>query len=173
MTPLERGAAAFLSPALLAGGGAAPQTDGMAADREDLRTQLHARGRRLTTQRQLVLTHLTKLGHATAEDIAREAEAGGTPLHLSSVYRSLETLESLGLAGHAHLGGSSATYHPASAAHAHLVCRSCGRREDLDAALLLDLADRLDSERGFDVDVGHLALLGTCAACRSSTPEVQ
>ena len=143
----------------------------MGPDRDDLRNQLHARGRRLTTQRQLVLTHLTRLGHATAEDIAREADAGGTPLHLSSVYRSLETLESLGLAGHAHLGGSSATYHPSSAAHAHLVCRSCGRREDLDPALLLDLADRLDSARGFDVAVGHLALLGTCATCRTSTVE--
>jgi Fur family ferric uptake transcriptional regulator len=153
---------------LLAGRGPAQQTDDMGADRDDLRSQLHARGRRLTTQRQLVLTHLTRLGHATAEDIAREAHAGGTPLHLSSVYRSLETLETLGLAGHAHLGGASTTYHPASAAHAHLVCRSCGHREDLDAELLLDLAERLQSDRGFDVDVGHLALLSTCAACRAS-----
>ncbi|MDP9407935.1 MAG: transcriptional repressor [Actinomycetota bacterium] len=135
---------------------------------EGLRAQLHARGQRLTTQRQLVLTHLTRLGHATAEEIAHAAEADGAPLHLSSVYRALEVLESLGLAGHAHLGGASATYHPAGTAHPHLLCRTCGRREDLEPAVLVPLAEQLQTERGFDVDVGHLTLLGTCAACRAS-----
>ncbi len=76
-----------------------------------------------------------------------------------------------GSGGAAHLGRTSAKYQPASAADAHLVCRSCGRREDLDAALLRDPADgwgRSAASMSTSVTSPCSARAG---ACPSSTAE--
>jgi Fur family ferric uptake transcriptional regulator len=127
---------------------------------------LRARGLRLTAQRQLVLEAVRDLGHATPEQVhcaVREVAAG---VNITTVYRTLELLEELGLVTHTHLSHGSPTYHAATdTQHVHLVCRSCGAVDEVDPALLGPLAGRLERERGFLVDIGHVALFGVCRAC--------
>ncbi|HEU4423823.1 MAG TPA: transcriptional repressor [Pilimelia sp.] len=126
---------------------------------------LRARGLRLTAQRQLVLEAVRELGHATPEQVhatVREVAAG---VNISTVYRTLELLEELGLVIHTHLSHGSPTYHAAEEAHVHLVCRSCGVVGEMDPKLFRPLAATLEAERGFLVDIGHVALFGVCAAC--------
>jgi Fur family transcriptional regulator, ferric uptake regulator len=87
-------------------------------------------------------------------------------VNITTIYRTLELLEDLGLVTHTHLSHGSPTYHPAGAdQHAHLVCRSCGAVEEVDPALLAPLATSLAAQRGFLVDIGHVALFGTCRKC--------
>jgi Fur family transcriptional regulator, ferric uptake regulator len=127
---------------------------------------LRSRGLRLTAQRQLILQAVHELGHATPEQVhtsVREVAAG---VNITTIYRTLELLEDLGLVTHTHLSHGSPTYHPAGAdQHAHLVCRSCGAVEEVDPALLAPLATSLAAQRGFLVDIGHVALFGTCRKC--------
>jgi Fur family ferric uptake transcriptional regulator len=127
---------------------------------------LRARGLRLTAQRQLVLRAVHDLGHATPEQVhcaVREMAAG---VNITTVYRTLELLEELGLVTHTHLSHGSPTYHAANGRqHAHLVCRSCGAVDEIDPGLLGPLAGTLERERGFRVDIGHVALFGLCSAC--------
>jgi Fur family ferric uptake transcriptional regulator len=127
---------------------------------------LRARGLRLTAQRQLVLQAVRDLAHATPEQVhaaVREVAAG---VNITTVYRTLELLEELGLVTHTHLSHGSPTYHaPTDDQHVHLVCRSCGAVDEVDPRLLDPLAGTLEEQRGFLVDIGHVALFGVCAKC--------
>jgi len=128
---------------------------------------LRGRGRRLTTQRVRVLEAVADLVHATPE-----AVAGLADVDLSTVYRTLDLLEGLGLVTHAHLGSGSPSYHLASEQpHLHLVCRGCGHVQEVLPDVVAPLVDRLDAERGFAVDVAHMAVTGWCSGCRSALPD--
>jgi Fur family ferric uptake transcriptional regulator len=134
-----------------------------------LAAQLRARGLRLTSQRQRVLAAVAALEHGTPEEIhARlRAEAGpdGAAPDASTVYRTLELLERLGLVWHTHLGKGAPVYHAAQHPHLHVVCQSCGQITSVDPELLDRAAERLAADLGFTLDVGHVALSGTCRAC--------
>jgi Fur family transcriptional regulator, ferric uptake regulator len=131
--------------------------------------RLRARGYRLTPQRQLVLEAVGALGHATPEEIVTEVRRTATAVNISTVYRTLELLEELGLVQHTHLGHGAPTYSVAGDDdHVHLVCRVCGTVEEAQRTLVGDVVTRLRDELGFRVDIGHFALFGTCRACTES-----
>jgi Fur family transcriptional regulator, ferric uptake regulator len=143
---------------------------GRAVDRESAGAQWHdqlrARGYRLTPQRQLVLEAVGALGHATPEEIVTEVRRTASGVNISTVYRTLELLEELGLVRHTHLGHGAPTYSVVGDDdHVHLVCRSCGGVEEADSHLVGDAVASLRSELGFRVDIGHFALFGTCREC--------
>ncbi|MCN0177985.1 Fur family transcriptional regulator [Salinispora arenicola] len=133
---------------------------------------LRARGLRLTAQRQLVLQAVLDLGHATPEQVhtaVREVAAG---VNITTIYRTLELLERLGLVTHTHLSHGSPTYHAAGEdQHVHLVCRECGAIDEIDPTLLRPLADQLAEQRGFRVDIGHVSLFGRCERCWNGDQE--
>jgi Fur family transcriptional regulator, ferric uptake regulator len=133
--------------------------------------QLRARGYRLTPQRQLVLQAVGELGHATPDEIVTTVRRTATAVNISTVYRTLELLEELGLVQHAHLRHGASTYSLASDAdHVHLVCRECGAVEEASTTLVADAVERLGREKGFTVDVGHFSLFGRCAGCGNTAP---
>ena len=128
---------------------------------------LRGRGYRLTVQRVRVLEAVAELVHATPEAVAGRAE-----VDLSTVYRTLDLLEDLGLVTHAHLGAGSPSYHLASSGtHLHLVCRGCGSVQEVTPDVAAPLVDRLYVERGFAVDVAHMAVTGLCSRCQSRLRE--
>ncbi len=133
---------------------------------------LRSRGLRLTAQRQLVLQAVMELGHATPEQVhsaVREVAAG---VNITTIYRTLELLERLGLVTHTHLSHGSPTYHAAGEhQHVHLVCRECGAIDEIEPELLRPLADQLAAQRGFQVDIGHVALFGVCGQCEDGGPK--
>jgi Fur family ferric uptake transcriptional regulator len=140
-----------------------------------LAERLRAHGLRLTAQRQRVLEAVGALEHATPEAIGarlrEEAGPAGAAPDTSTVYRTLEVLERLGLVWHTHLGRGAPVYHAAEHPHLHVVCSSCGEIASADPDLLAGAAERLATELGFTVDVGHVALSGTCRACRERAQE--
>lgn len=137
-----------------------------------LAARLRARGLRLTSQRQQVLAAVGALEHGTPEEIGARlrADAGpdGAAPDTSTVYRALELLERLGLVWHTHLGKGAPVYHAAEHRHVHVVCAECGRIDSVDPQLMDGVAERLAADLGFTVDVGHVALSGTCRACRTT-----
>jgi Fur family ferric uptake transcriptional regulator len=135
---------------------------------ESLAQVLRERGLRLTAQRQLVLEAVHELGHATPDQVHLAVSRTAAGVNISTVYRTLELLEGLGLVRHTHLSHGAPTYHAASTdEHVHLVCRSCGRIEEVGPAMLDGVAAKLAAERGFRIDVGHVSLFGTCKECAS------
>jgi Fur family ferric uptake transcriptional regulator len=138
---------------------------------ESLAQVLRERGLRLTAQRQLVLEAVYALGHATPDQVHAAVARTAAGVNVSTVYRTLELLEELGLIRHTHLTHGAPTYHAATEdQHVHLVCRDCGAVDEVAPAVLDDLVSTLRAGRGFRVDVGHVALFGQCAGCLGSTP---
>lgn len=127
---------------------------------------LRARGLRLTAQREFVLKAVRDLGHATPEQVHGAVRKVAAGVNITTVYRTLELLEDLGMVTHTHLSHGSPTYHAVTDdQHVHLVCRMCGAVDEVDTDLLGPLAGTLERERGFIVDIGHLALFGVCDRC--------
>lgn len=120
----------------------------------------------MTPQRQLVLDAVRELRHATPEQVHAVVQRTADSVNITTVYRSLELLEELGLVTHTHLSHGPPTYHAASERrHIHLVCGSCGTVEEEEPELLEPVAERLRSQRGFLVDIAHVALFGRCREC--------
>jgi Fur family ferric uptake transcriptional regulator len=131
--------------------------------------ELRARGYRLTPQRQLVLEAVGVLGHGTPDEISAAVRRTAPSVNISTVYRTLELLEELGLVQHTHLGHGAPTYSiPSDEDHVHLVCRDCGGVDEAEVSLVDDVVRRLSAERGFTVDVGHFAVFGQCSTCSTA-----
>jgi Fur family ferric uptake transcriptional regulator len=129
-------------------------------------SRLRGSGYRLTPQRQLVLEAVGRLGHATPETIVAEVRRTASGVNISTVYRTLDLLEDLGLVSHAHLTHGAPTYHVTGGnRHIHLVCGGCGSISEISPDRLAGLVEELRQELGFRVDVDHVALTGRCADC--------
>ncbi|MER5865710.1 Fur family transcriptional regulator [Kitasatospora sp. NPDC002040] len=132
----------------------------------DWKADLRGRGYRLTPQRQLVLEAVDALDHATPDELLHEVRKTASGVNISTVYRTLELLEELGLVSHAHLGHGAPTYHLAGRhTHLHLVCRDCESVTETDTAIAAPLIDSLRAEHGFDTDLKHFAIFGRCSDC--------
>jgi Fur family ferric uptake transcriptional regulator len=129
---------------------------------------LRAKGYRITPQRQLVLDAVARLEHGTPDEICAEVQRSASGVNLSTVYRTLELLEELGMVTHTHLGHGAPTYHAATAVdHLHLVCRDCGAVTETEVSMADDLVARLAERYGFETDVAHFAIYGRCKGCGS------
>lgn len=131
--------------------------------------ELRSRGYRVTPQRQLVLEAVAGLGHATPEEIAASVQRTAKGVNISTIYRTLELLDTLGLVTHTHLHHGAPTYHLASdAGHVHLVCQNCGKIDEASPEEIAPLTKVLDERHGFETNVSHLTVFGRCDDCRSN-----
>ncbi len=135
----------------------------------DLDQLLRARGYRVTRPRRAVWEVLCDAeDHLTVEAVTERTRMAGYDVDLASVYRSLDLLETLGLARSSRLGDSEASRwelaHPDE--HFHLVCNSCGRVDHHVGSLVAQVREHLDTGHGFAVDEVELTVTGRCADCR-------
>lgn len=136
-----------------------------ASGRKALRKTLHERGMRMTPQRQLVLDAVRELEHATPDQICQRVQVTAPTVNITTIYRTLDLLDKLGLVRHTHLGHGAPTYSADDHEHVHLVCHRCGRMDEIPCELLEGLAGTLGEAYGFELDASHLALSGTCRDC--------
>jgi Fur family ferric uptake transcriptional regulator len=123
---------------------------------------LRADGRRLTTARRMVIEGLAQTDeHVTADILARWIQHVHPEIHLSTVYRTLDSLCAWGLVTQVHQPHGAAFFHLAGA-HEHVVCDTCGHIGDVPASEFDDLVKRLRDHYDFDLDIRHTALIGRC-----------
>ncbi len=132
-----------------------------------LSATLRERGYRVTLQREIILEAMESLsGHISAEDVHARVRDRFPQVNVSTVYRTLELLEQVGLVTHTHFDDGVARWHRAEAGlHQHLVCRGCGREEELDMEVVQPLAAELRARYGFQADLAHFAIVGLCREC--------
>ncbi|MBI2762936.1 MAG: transcriptional repressor [Chloroflexi bacterium] len=139
---------------------------------ESLPDELRARGMRWTPQRRTLIDVLSRAdGHLTGAELVdrcRDADPTTTP---STVYRTLDVLEDLGLIRHAHGPAGREEFHVLPTTdHGHLHCSSCGGSWELDASEAAGLVRELHRGRGFQVSLSHVTVVGRCADCVASGP---
>ena len=137
----------------------------------EVRSRLRAAGLRWTPQRGAVLDVLAGVdGHVTGAELverSRQIDPETTP---STVYRTLDVLEELGVVAHSHGREGRQEFHVNPVAdHGHLVCSSCGRGWELGHDEVRGLVDELRTKRGFTVALEHLSIEGRCSACTEAT----
>jgi Fur family ferric uptake transcriptional regulator len=134
---------------------------------DELLDRVRASGGRITTARRAVLRSLLDAGdeHLTAEEVAEQVHRSTPEVHLSTVYRTLESLEGLGLLRQARLGAGPVSYHLAADQHHHAVCTSCGKVIVLPASSVASVTRRLAKDHGFVADPQHLTITGLCRDC--------
>lgn len=136
--------------------------------------RLRDRGLRWTPQRRVLVEVLALAdGHVTGAELVercRQRDPGTIP---STVYRTLDVLEQLGVLRHSHGADGREEFHVMpEAVHGHLHCGGCGGTWELDRDdPAVEAAVRaFDSGRDFEIDISHLTLFGRCARCRSRDP---
>jgi len=124
---------------------------------------------RNTRQRTAVNAVFDELeGFHSAQEVHARMRASGDTIGLSTVYRAVQALVDDGELDSIRTDNGEAIYRRCSTRHHHhLVCRSCGRTEEVEGPTVERWADRVAAEHGF-VDVKHtLEIFGTCAACHA------
>jgi Fe2+ or Zn2+ uptake regulation protein len=130
--------------------------------------ELRGKGLRVTAQRQAVLAALADKPHSSAAELA--AVLGGviTGPSKQGLYNVLDDLTRVGLLRCIEPAGSAARYElRVGDNHHHMVCRSCGRMEDVDCAVgEAPCLEPVETPTGFVVDEAEVTWWGRCAACR-------
>ena len=143
---------------------------GLALEVESVRVRLRARGLRWTPQRRSLVEVLrTAEGHVTGAALVERCRAVDPETTPSTVYRTLDVLEELGLVRHGHGADGREEFHVLPAAdHGHIHCASCGRAWEVAADEAAVLVASLGASRGFEVDLSHMTIVGRCADCSAA-----
>src|SRR5258705_9733101 len=137
------------------------------SDWSDVRDRLRARGLRWTPQRRTLIDVLAQAdGHVTGAELVERCRAVDPTTIPSTVYRTLDVLEELGLLRHSHGADGREEFHvQPEAIHGHLHCIGCGTTWEVGADEAAALVSSLARQRAFSVDLSHLSIAGRCAGC--------
>jgi Fe2+ or Zn2+ uptake regulation protein len=132
----------------------------------DLSTALRERGMRVTPQRVLLHRALRELDrHVTADELLDAVSERLPNVSQPTIYATLELLEDLGMVRRVQRAGTT-LFDPRTDSHHHLICRSCGSIEDLDADLETGALERAAARHGFEHERIEAVVHGRCARCR-------
>jgi Fur family transcriptional regulator, stress-responsive regulator len=137
----------------------------------DLAAILNSSGLRVTPQRLVLLGLLLREGgHFTVDDLYQRARPTLPGLSPTSLYKSLHSLQRVGLVREVHVGAGPVRYDAGvKARHHHQVCRLCGRVEDVPCASEESVACVVQHEVGdFQVEQVELTYRGICRECQVS-----
>ena len=136
-----------------------------------LRRALQEKGHRYTDQRAAVFRHVARSRvHPTAEDVFLGVRTEVPGISLATVYKSLETLVSCGLAKKLTPPDGSARFCGRTEPHHHARCLACGGVSDVPGELASSEIDALRLRtRGFHLVGYELELTGYCSDCTPAT----
>jgi Fe2+ or Zn2+ uptake regulation protein len=134
-------------------------------DVDALAADLHARGLRVTPQRQLIYSLLAeKPSHPTVEAVHEAVVAVLPTVSLRTVYQALHDLEAVCEIRLVHVGDGPLRVDTRPERHSHLRCTECGRLDDVDVDLT-GLALGAEQRRGFAVEGAEVIFSGRCPTC--------
>ena len=137
----------------------------MPADPADL---LRQHGYRVTGQRLAVLRAVSSAPHVTADAVTEAVRAELGAISNQAVYDVLGVLVEVGLVRRIQPAGSPARFEArVSDNHHHVICRSCGRTEDVDCAVGSAPCLTAVDDMGYEIDEAEVIYWGRCPDCQS------
>jgi len=138
--------------------------------KSDLIGRLRKAGLNLTVPRRAVMALLEKRHgeHLSAEEIHGTLSAEGVTVDLSSVYRTLNVLVSLGLVHRMDLLESHTHFGVENGEQAHLRCEMCGEVSEVYLSRDEELAQRVQEvarKRSFELIRFRVEAEGKCRRC--------
>src|SRR5215212_2723474 len=133
---------------------------------EQLSTALRVSGHRVTMPRLLVHRHVRRAErHLTPEQVHSDLAPQHPGLSPATIYGTLDLLEELGFLRRVSTPRGNTVYDLRVEPHHHVLCRRCGRIDDVEAPVDSAAAERAAGAAGFVVDHGMLQLTGLCPDC--------
>lgn len=134
---------------------------------EELVRQFKQHGFKMTPQRRAILEAVAEhtCTHPTAEQIHERVLRRMPDISLATVYNTLHKLVDMEQVYELNLGHGMRRYELARTEHAHLVCKHCGRIQDLQVNLR-QLNALLGSSNGFSPIRHDITVFGLCDSCR-------
>ena len=130
---------------------------------------LRARGMRMTPQRVAIVGEIMATpGYVVPLTVIERIKDRMPGVSASTVYRTLERLEELGVVAHVHLERGIGYHQVSEVRHAHLTCTSCGAEQEVSSAVLHQLERSVLDQHGFRPDFAHHPISGLCAACSAA-----
>ncbi|MGQ0606923.1 MAG: Fur family transcriptional regulator [Chloroflexota bacterium] len=145
-------------------------TESLPAPWDTVGDRLRERGLRWTPQRRTVIEVLAEAdGHVTGAELVERCRARDAATIPSTVYRTLDVLEELGLVRHGHGADGREEFHARPLQdHGHLHCAECGATWELETSQASAIEAAFRDVDGFEIDIGHVTLVGRCRSCASS-----
>ena len=142
----------------------------MPASEEPVLELLRDRGLRMTPQRRVIVAEImASEGHITPTAVAERVRARVPGVNASTIYRTMELLENVGVLSHAHMESGPEYHRTTDAEHVHLTCSRCGSEDSLSMAEAEELKQLSMRHHGFRPDFSHVAVAGLCANCQRMT----
>jgi len=139
----------------------------MPADPADL---LRQGGYRVTGQRLAVLRAVSARPHVTADAVADTVRTQMGAISVQAVYDALGVLIDVGLVRRIQPAGSPARFEArVSDNHHHVICRGCGRTDDVDCAVGFAPCLTPSDDHGFSIDEAEVIYWGLCPDCSTVT----
>jgi Fe2+ or Zn2+ uptake regulation protein len=130
---------------------------------------LRSAGLRVTMPRLAMLTWLAGHPHATVDAIAAGVRERFGAVSTQAVYDMLATCAHAGLLRRIEPAGHPARFERrVGDNHHHLVCRRCGRTEDVDCVIGARPCLTLVDDMGFAVDEAEVVFWGVCPTCKAA-----
>ncbi|MES2462222.1 MAG: Fur family transcriptional regulator [Armatimonadota bacterium] len=140
----------------------------MQASAEMLKERLRSVGMRITAPRLAVLAAVHGGGHLNAENIGVAARERLGALSLQAVYDNLHALVEVGLVRRIEPANAPALFEArVGDNHHHLVCRHCGRIEDVDCVVGHRPCLEPSDSQGFVIEEAEVLFWGVCPSCQS------
>jgi Fur family transcriptional regulator, ferric uptake regulator len=128
---------------------------------------LQDKGLRLTPQRRLIVDIIHEAhSHLSAEEIIAYVQDKMPGVNKSTIYRTLDILESMGCVIKSESGDRFIYHHAEEGHHHHLVCATCGRTVECSEGIFNEIERLLSAKYGFTADFRHVVISGLCETCR-------
>lgn len=127
------------------------------------------KGIKITTQREIIYNILVNNmhNHLTAKDIEKIVERKDMHIGISTIYRTLELFERLGVVIRHNFNSDTVSYEFAfnnSKDHHHLICKECGKVLEVTGLMPKNLNEIL-MEMEFEYQSYNLKIYGLCKDC--------
>lgn len=123
---------------------------------------------KLTPQRYAIYKYLLSVKtHPSAEMIYSELKKSYPTMSLATVYKTLKTLNELGLVQELNVGEDNFRYDANVNNHPHIVCLSCGKVDDLEKANFDMVSKEASKFTDYDIKSYKIYFYGICPKCKT------
>jgi Fur family peroxide stress response transcriptional regulator len=131
-----------------------------------LKKSLREKGYKLTPQRKAILNLLAReMSHPGAADILKKVKKTVPQISMSTVYYTLDILKKEGLIHELEFYDQDNRYDVNVTNHINLICKKCGRIEDLPGGITLSYA-QVQQKTEFQPVAMRYEYYGYCKECR-------
>lgn len=121
--------------------------------------------RRNTKQKRLIMETLEKMKHPSATAVYEAARKSDPTISRATVFRVLSRMAEEGRIRRFKLSGADDRFDLVPDKHFHILCRACGRADDIEVAETVTGALSAADARGYTVEGYDIEFVGLCPEC--------